>query len=153
MAQNSNQFNITNEKGALTLVPNINVIDALIDKDESATLIPGDAVKIKDIAGKLKIEKATGSTDAIFGFLPFDVRTSEFVANDAVKVALRDCVMVMEASAAIAVGASLEIDTTTMKVATATGVNTVIGTAFKKAVVDGDLIDVFIGTPATIPTI
>ena len=148
MSQNSNQFNITNEKGALTLLENLNVIDAIVAAAETGTLVPGNAVTITDIAGKkTRVQLATALTDKIFGFIPTDVRTNEFVADEVVRVAFRDTVMVMEASAAIAAGADLQFDPATNKVATAVGANTIIGKALEKATADADLIMVLIQTP------
>ena len=73
MAQNSNQFNITNEKGTLTLIPDINVVSVLIDANETATLVPGDAVVLKDIASSImKVEVASALTDDFFGFVLFN---------------------------------------------------------------------------------
>lgn len=148
MTQLSNQFGITNEVGSLTLLQNNNIIDAIVDASEAGTLVPGNAVLIKDVASKkTKIELATALTDAFFGFIPFDVRVASYTANDITKVVFNDCVMIMEASAAIAAGAEIQFDPSTNKVATQVAPNTKIGYALDKATADGDLINVLIKTP------
>lgn len=147
MTQLSNQFAISNEKGSLTLLQNNNVFDGLVSASEAGTLAPGAGLVITDVAGKkTRFELATAATDEIFGFVPFDIRVSSYVANDAVKAASNDCVMIMEASAAFASGAKLQFDPATLKVATQTGSNTIIGIALEKSAADGDLIPVFIKT-------
>lgn len=153
MAQSSNQFKITNEKGSLTLVLNNNVIDALVASDAVSPLTPGMAVSIKDVAGKIRVEEATALSSDIFGFVPYDVIENERNANEAVKVAFNDCVMVMEASAAIASGAELQFDPATKKVATLVSGNTKVGYALGKASADKDLINVLIKTPGTFDSI
>lgn len=148
MTQLSNQFNQTNEVGALTLLLNNNIFDGLVDADESGTLVPGNAVVMKDVASpKMKFELATALTDNIWGFVPYDVRIASYVANDVIKVAFNDCVMLMTASAAIATGVELQFDPSTNKVATKVAPNTSIGFALDKAAADGDLIKVLIKTP------
>ena len=148
MTQYSNQFNVTAEKGMLTLLPNSNVFNCKIDENESATLVPGDPVKIKDVAGpQIVVEKAAAATDAILGFVCRSIKQSEYVAEDTVQVAFENCVMVMEADAAIARGAVLEVDPSTSKVDTHGGTNRIVGYALDKAAADGDLIRVLIDLP------
>jgi len=144
MVQLQNQFIQTPEKGQLTLDPNWSSLNVQVSTNEAATLVPGQAVLIEDAVGKqIPVVKAALTTDAIFGFVTFNVRTDEYVALDQVKVAKTNDIMLMEASAAIARGASLEYVVTGQKVATkATG--TTIGVALDKAAADGDLIRVLI---------
>ena len=144
MVQLQNQFIQTPEKGQLTLDPNWSSLNVQVSTNEAATLVPGRAVLIEDAVGKqIPVVKAALTTDAIFGFVTFNVRTDEYVALDQVKVAKTNDIMLMEASAAIARGASLEYVVTGQKVATkATG--TTIGVALDKAAADGDLIRVLI---------
>jgi hypothetical protein len=149
--QYSNQFNITNIVGALTLLQNNNILSGLVDANESGTLVPGNAVLMKDVASKIpKFELATAKTDDIFGFIPSDIRTSEYVLNEPIKVAFNDCVMLMEASAAIAGGADLQYDPATNKVATRVAPNTTIGKCLDKAAADGDMVRVLIKTPGNV---
>lgn len=151
MTQNSNQFNITPEKGMLTLLPNTNVANCKVDVNETATLVPGDPVVLKDVSGTIIIvEKAAALTDDVFGFVAKSIKQTEYVAEDMVQIAFADCCMKMEASAAIARGANVQIDPSTSKVATKAATNTVVGKALEKAAADEDLINVLILTPARI---
>ena len=140
MTQTSNQFIQSVEKGQLTLDPNYSY-NAQVSANEAATLVAAQSVLIEDAAGaQIPVIKATVTTQAIFGFINYNVRTDSSDAQDQVKI-LRRGVMHMEAGAAIARGAALEVVITGNKVQTkATG--TTIGIALDKAAADGDLIRV-----------
>lgn len=144
MTQTSNQFAMSAEKGQLTLDPNWATLNTQVSVNEAGTLVAGQAVTIEDAAGaQIPVEAATATTDAIFGFVTYNVRTDSYSAEDQVKIAKNGDVMWMEAGAAIARGADLEAVITGQKVQTqATG--TTIGTALDKAAADGDLIRVLI---------
>ena len=145
MTQNVNQFGMSLEKGLLTLSKD-NLFDAKID-DTSIEIIPsGSAVKITDTTdAQITVDLATAAADDIFGFVVYESRKNSFAAKDFVRVACINSVMQMEASAAIARGASVEILPAGEKVVTRT-TGTVIGRALDKASADGDLIRVLIST-------
>ena len=142
MVQTSNQFELTVEKGQLILDSNINVLNAQVSTNEAATLVPAQAVKLENAAGEqIPVIKVAAITDVIFGFIPYNVRTDEYVALDQIKIAGNGEIMEMEAGAAIARGAELELVLTGNKVVTqATG--TVVGVAIGKAAASGDIIKV-----------
>lgn len=144
MTQTSNQFIQTPEKGQLTLDPNWSTLNTQVSVNEAGTLVAGQSVLIEDAAGaQIPVIKATVTTQAIFGFITYNVRTDSYTAQDQAKIAKDGDVMYMEAGAAIARGAALEVVITGNKVQTqATG--TTIGTALDKAAADGDLIRVLI---------
>ena len=145
MAIESNQFSVLPLKGTLTLFPNVNVIDGQVDSSESGTIAAGDPLVIVDVAGAvIKFAKATDLSEKPFGVVPYSVKGNEYVAEDMVRVASDYCCMQMEASAAIAAGADVQLDPATGLVATHTGTNTVIGEALGKALAAGDLIPVMI---------
>jgi len=150
MTQLSNQFLQTNEKGALDLAKNANLFDCRIDPLSAQTVLTGIGggapLKIVDVAGeRIVVDLAILATDDIFGFLPLEVKRNEFLAGSLIRCAINLSVMVMEASAAIARGADLEIVPTGVKVATKAA-GTSIGRALDKATADGDLIRVLIKT-------
>lgn len=149
MTQVVNQFAISQEKGAMDLRFNPNVVSAQIDSAEAATLVPGQGVKMVDSAnGVPKLIKCALNTDDVFGVLPFDQRRSSFVALDYVEVAaMRGNVIVMEASAAIARWARVMLVISGSKVVTASGTGTVIGRAYDKAAGSGSLIRVMLDLP------
>lgn len=144
MTQTSNQFAMSAEKGQLTLDPNWATLNTQVSVNEAGTLVAGQAVTIEDAAGaQIPVLAAAATTDAIFGFVTYNVRTDSYSAQDQAKIAKNGDVMYMEAGAAIARGADLEAVITGSKVQTqATG--TTIGTALDKAAADGDLIRVLI---------
>lgn len=147
MTQSLNQFKQSVEKGLLDLEPN-ELFSGQIDPASVADFTEANAfaVKITDTAGKvITFDLATANTDDVFGFLPFAVRTNNYSAGSPVGVVSFGGVMHMEASAAIARGALLEIVPTGNKVVTQSG-GTVIGRALDKASADGDLIRVLIST-------
>lgn len=148
MALTMNQFSMQAVKGQLNLGVNANVINARIKSDSVATFGSGSAVKIVDIAsnGEIIVEKAA-ATDEIYGFITYKIKDNSPVAGDRVEVAFANSFMIMEAGAAIAAGASLEIVASGDKVITNAGSNKVVGIALKKAAADGDLIIVHILTP------
>ena len=138
----SNQFDLKPTKGALTLFPNVNVIDCQLADDQAGVLLAGDPLVIEDVAGDvIKVKKASAASDKIFGCLAYSVKRNEYAAKDFVRVATDYCAMVCEASAAIAAGADVEIDPATSKVETASS-GSVLGMALNKAGADGDLIPV-----------
>jgi len=152
MTQLSNQFIQSAEKGQLALLESINLLNAKVDTGETETLVPGTAVKIKDVAGPVIIvEQVDADTDDIFGFVPYSVKKNEYVANDMIKIAFDNTVMIMEAGAAIARGADVEFAVASIKVITSAGVNKVVGKCLSKAAADGDLVAVLIKTPAIVP--
>ncbi len=145
MTQNVNQFGMSLEKGLLTLSKD-NLFDVKVDNASVATLVNGAAVKITDTTdSQITVDIATAAADDIFGFVVYESRKNSHIAGDFVRVACMNSVMQMEASAAIARGASVEIVPTGEKVATVAA-GTVIGRALDKAAADGDLIRVLIST-------
>jgi hypothetical protein len=144
MTQSPNQFAQTAEKGQLTLDPNWATLNCQVDSGEAGTLLQAQPVVGVDVAGaQIPVEAIAAITDPIFGFIPYSVKTNEYVALDQVKIAKDGDIMHMEASAAIARFAELEVVIAGVKVATqATG--TTIGVALDKAAADGDLIRVLI---------
>lgn len=147
MGLESNQFGLKAVKGQLTLAQNFNTFSCVVDADEANPLVVGQAVKIKDVAGDvITVTKAVAS-DKIFGFIPHNVKKESYLASEMVKVASRDCIMIMEAGGAILSGASLEVVVTGEKVITNAGVNKIVGESLQKASADGDLIKVWISAP------
>ena len=143
-----NSFNQVKKKGDLTLVNNFNVFSCRVSSGETGTLVPGQAVKLVDVAGNgvITVEAAADTEDA-FGFIQYVTEKNEYVALDMVKIVGPWAVMFMEASAAIAAGASVEAVTTGQKIKTSAGVKPVIGLCLDKATADGDLVRVFVLVP------
>ena len=148
MTQNSNQFAQSTEKGLLS--PTNGSVDAgfscQVVTGESTALVHAQAVKFSDTASKtITITAATANTDKIFGFLAYDVKKTSYKAQELVKVFTDGACMTMEAGAAIARGAAVQIVPTGQKVITKAS-GTTIGTVLDKATADGDLVRVLITT-------
>ncbi len=148
MSQLSNQFSQTTEKGMLT--PSYGGVEASFNAQvvstETTALVPAQPVKLSDTAsGQMVVTAITAVTDSVFGFIPLNVRIDSYAALDNVKIATSGSVMMMEASAAIARGATVEAIIAGQKVVTKT-TGTALGTALDKATADGDLIRVAITT-------
>lgn len=149
MTQILNQTRPTSEKGMLDLAINWNLFDCRIDPNSVADFSDANAFafKIVDVVGKsIIVDLATDATDKIYGFLPYEVRKNTYAAGDFIRLARSFAVMKMEASAAIARGATLEIVPTGNKVVTKT-TGSIVGMALDKATADGDLIRVEINIP------
>ncbi len=149
MALDINQFTQSAQKGQMTFGVNLNVLTARVYASTVATtLIPGCAVKLVDVAGNTPIIDKAAATDPIFGFIVFDPKkASAAVAGDVVEIAFDNSFMFMEAGAAIAQGAAVEIVAATNKVITSAGINKIVGIAMRKATADTNIIPVMIKTP------
>ena len=148
MAQYLNQFSQSPEKGQLDVTSSASprVLQCYADSD----LVAGQAVKLVNGSGKVPhVTACTADTEAVFGFVTYSLKNGSYSSGMVVEVAIIGSVMVMEASAAIARGAQLNIVVSgNIVVTSANGVKNIIGWAFDKASSSGDLIRVFISTPS-----
>lgn len=147
MSQNPNQFSQSVVKGLADLRLNSSVIPCRVAGDESTALVPGQLVKIADVAGGALVVTAVASDeDSVFGAVIYNVKDVNFPAGSAIEIAADNSVVYLEASAAIARGAQVMPIVTGAKVATATvGDHAIIGIAIDKAAADGDLVRVLLG--------
>lgn len=135
---NLNQFGITDEKGIVVTAKNTR------DCKAAEPLKAGDFVKIKDVASPITVvEKVTANTDDVFGVVSYDTaRRNGCEAGDIVNIAYDYSIVKMEANAAIAAGADVEVVVNGMKVATHAN-GTIMGQACIKAAA-GDIFPVMI---------
>jgi hypothetical protein len=149
MTLNINQFAMSTVQGQMDLQFNGSVISAQVDSTQATNLVAGQAVKLVDSAGGVpKVVGLAANTDSTFGYVIRNLKDVDFPAYAQLEIALQGSVMYMTAGAAIARGASIEVVYTTNKVITNAGVNPVAGYALDKAAADGDLIRVYVLTPA-----
>ncbi len=155
MALNQNQFAQEVVKGLVDLRYSVNTIPCRVSSSESVALVPGQLVKLVDVAGGSPVVTAvTADTDTVFGVVNYNIRDVSFAASSAVEISSSLNIVYLEASAAIARGAGVMPVITGQKVATATASKTTVGIALDKAAADGDLIRVLIaavGTRALFP--
>lgn len=154
MTISSNQFQVADSKGDIKNKHNdTDRYDAIVYASESGTLVPGDPVKLVDTTKKEIVVAKAADTDAIVGFIGYEAtKKNSYVANDRVTVYGDYSIMVMEASAAFAVGTELMIVATGAKVATATAGKKVIGVALQKATADAQLVQVKVKIGDLVPT-
>lgn len=140
-----NQFNQIPVKGQLDLKFNPTTVSCQIDVSSAGSLVPGTAVKIVDSSGGVpKVVEIAANTDAIFGFINYNLKDKTYDAYDAVGISVingGNC-MYMEASAAIARNAIVGAVVSGSKVATSAGGSVDVGHALDKASASGDLIRV-----------
>ena len=135
-------------KGALAYTSVANAMTVRTNSGSSTDYFtPGMAVKLIDSTSKeIVVDEATG-TDSVYGFVVYQAKNPNTVAKgEHVVIAKRDDIMVMEAGAAIVVGAKVEI-AANQKVITSAGTNTIVGLCLEKAAADEDLIKVEILSP------
>ena len=135
-----NAFQTELKKGFMENTTSV-VLRSAILTDATVSVAAGTAVKLADYNDGIVVEAITAATDDIYGIIPFTAKKDAFVGKDVVRVVVDNCVIVMQASAAIAVGAKLQVVPASMKVVTQT-TGTLVGTALQAAAADGDLIKV-----------
>jgi len=146
MSLSMNQFNLIPIKGQLDQNINPNVFSCRVGQSQATSLVPGQAVTYANTTSKIPEVLAATATDPIFGFVPYSIKKNTFAAGEAIDVVIDGGVMYMEADAAIAQGAEVEIIASGQTVTTALGTNTKVGIAFDKAAAD-DIFRVLIKTP------
>jgi hypothetical protein len=123
--QNLNQFRQTPMIGQLDMLVNNNVLACRIYSGSVATVLTaGQAMKLVDQVGEIPVIDIAAVTDKVFGFIVHNMKGDTFVKGDVVDLALKDSVMYMQASAAIARGAKVQVDVTGPTVATLTSLAT-----------------------------
>ncbi len=154
MSVNINQFGLTTIQGAMDMQVPGTVISCQVDAAQSPVLVPGQAVKLATTAGGVpKVLGLAANTDYTFGFVAYDSKDVSYAANARLQVAICNSVMYMTAGALIARATSgrptaVEVVYTTTKVITAAGINPIVGWTMDYAAADGDLVRVYIITPA-----
>ena len=146
--QQQNQYTMSPVKGLLNLCSS-NHFACTIDATQVGTLYPGQPVKLYNRAGNPPyVVACTADYDDVFGFITFNPKDTGFKAGSVCDVSLYNDVMFMEASAPIARGVHLGLVISGTKVQTVVPGQTPIGIALDPAAANGDLIRVYIKTPA-----
>lgn len=151
--QNMNQFKQSVAVGELDLQTSPNGAGFTVLVSPSSTtegMVPGEGVKLVDLAASdIKginpiVDERALDADAIFGVKIFNTKKNSNVAGDIIQVAGKGAVIWMNAGAAIARGASVDLVLATPgNVVTAAGA-TVLGVALDKASAADQLIRVLI---------
>ena len=156
-----NQFFQTAQQGMLDLKNGPGTtVSCQLDATSAGGLVAGVPVKIVDNGGYgldgnslMHVVEAAATTDDIFGFIVYDMKSTSYAVGDKLEVAFfRGACMYMTANAAWTRWAKLEAViaspvTNQWYVQTQTGSDRVIGRAFDKAVAQGNLARVIIDLP------
>lgn len=150
-AQSPNQFVETPVIGMPDLKFNYDTVSAMIDASQVGVLPAGQAVKLVDSAAPLpQVVACAANSDEVFGFISYDIKSQGYVAGDRCEIASGGNVIFLQATAAIARGAQVQLDLTYIGgVATKTGSSgaNIVGYAYDKAVGVG-IIRVKLATPS-----
>lgn len=148
MTQNINQFSMTSQQGQIDLPYSGAVLSCQVAASQATALVPGQAVKLADVAGGVpKVVSIASDADDVFGFVVLNLKDSEYAAGARLEIAIGMGVMYMTSGAAITRGAKIEVNDADTTVITNAGTNPVSGTAIDKATASGQLIRVMITTP------
>lgn len=150
--QNQNQFAQSMLLGQTDPMGNNNVISCVVGPDEALTLRPGQAVKLVDsLGGAPKVTACVANTDECFGFIVRNQKNRGWIAGDAVEVALAGTYIYLQATSAIARGAQVCLDVTSIggvQAINASGGENIVGWALDKAAATDYLIRVFLKSPS-----
>jgi hypothetical protein len=137
-ALTTNQYKMQPVQGDLDLLTQSSVISCQVDAAQATPLVAGQAVKLAATAGGAPRVLAAAANDSIFGFVVRNLKDVNFPAYARVEIAQAGSTMWMTANAAITRGTSVELFTSTNRVITAAGANTIVGYALDAAVNSGD---------------
>lgn len=153
--QNQNQFAQTPVLGEVDLTKTFNVKSVKINPASVATVLQsGQVFKIVDIAGpEIIVDQCTALTDIPFGVAIYSSKKNLFVAGQTIEVACDGTVVYLEASAAAARGASVQLDSTGPTVATLVSpTNGKVGFLLDKPTAAGQLVrvEIKVGAPGAV---
>lgn len=158
-----NQFALSSYVGVLDLKFNYSTLAVAVDASQpvGTPLYSGAAVKMVDsVDGLPKVIGCTANADGVLGFINFDIKTQQYVGapslvavpqSNLAEISLAGNVMYLYATTAIARGAQVQLDVSTMGGVAALVPSSgacVVGWAVDKAASAGALIRVRISTPS-----
>lgn len=152
---NPNQFSLTPFLGTIDLRYNYNTRSAQIALSQTTALYPGAAVKIVPGTGSgnsvPQVVGVAADTDEVWGFINFDIKTTQFLAGSPCELSMAGNVMYLYSTGAISQGSQVTVDITTMggvgQKVTSSGAN-IVGYAYDGAASAGQLIRVSLQTPS-----
>lgn len=150
--QSQNAFSQGKQVGVIDMRFPYNTVAVQIDASQASALYAGAAVKMVDSAdGVPKVVGCSANSDEVLGFINYDVKTVQFTAGKMAEISMKGNVMFLCATGAIARGAQVQLDLTTMggvKTKTGSSGADIVGWAFDKAASAGEIIRVFVETPS-----
>lgn len=146
-----NQFAQSPVVGMIDLRFDYDTVSVQIDTSQATALYAGAAVKVVDSAdGVPKVIGCAADSDDVFGFINFDIKTVAFLAGAMCEISQSGNVIYLYATAAIARGARVQLDLTSMGGVAPLGANgaDIVGWAYDKAATAGILIRVKLTNPS-----
>jgi hypothetical protein len=147
-----NQFAQNSLVGMIDMRFPYNTVSVQIDASQATALYPGAAVKMVDSEGGVpKVIGCAANSDEVLGFINFDIKTVQFLAGSMAEISMAGNVMHLFATGAVARGAQVSLDLTTMGGVRSAAGNTgddIVGWALDKAAAAGTLIRVVLKTPS-----
>lgn len=136
MSLSQNQFALSTLKG--TLDHGRSLTCRFHSSDAAALLESGEFVELADVVAGVApavpcVKKAADKEGKYFGVVLTNPLKDQFAVGEKLEVGYLGCVVVVETSGAVALGASLAYDPATKKVAAAGASDTVVGLALEKA--------------------
>ena len=150
-SQSQNAFSQSPYLGMVDQQFDYNTKAVLIDVSQATPLYAGSPVKIVNSAGGVpKVVGCSASSDVVFGFLNFDIKTVQFLAGAAAEISQSGNVMYLYATTAIARGSRVTLDVPNNGVAQLVGSSgaSIVGYALDQAPAPGALIRVEVTAPA-----
>lgn len=144
MALNQNQFGMLTTTGTRIGGPTMTV--EFYSANAAATIAPGEMVCIGSTVAPnvTKVIKGTALTDPYFGVVLTNPLKDSYAVGEKMEIAILGSTVIMQASAVITAGASLQYAYDTFKVATQTASNTIVGVALDNSLGNASLIRAFI---------
>jgi len=150
--QNPNQFQQAPFLGMIAMLLESANVAAQVDVSQSGSLLSGQFVKCVDSAGGVpKVVACTADADDALGPIIYNMKNASYVAGDALQVAIKGSFIWLTATAAIARMGKVCLDYATVggvKPSSGAGGERIVGRAWDKATVAGQLIRVYIQTPS-----
>lgn len=145
-----NQFSETSFLGVIDQRYDYDTTPVQVDASQSGSLYAGQAVKIVDSAdGVPKVVGVSANTDAVYGFINFDIKTQVYNAGDLCEISQAGNVIYLYSTGAISRGAQVCVDISTKGgVSALVTSNNIVGYAFDKASAAGQLIRVRVDAPS-----
>ena len=147
-----NQFAQAPYLGMIDMRFDYDTVSCLVDVSQAGAMSAGAAVKIVDSSdGVPKVVGCAADSDDVFGFINYDVKSQAFVAGVPCEVSQAGNVMYLYATAAVARGARVQLDLSTMGGVAPMSVSSgadIVGYAFDKASAPGQLIRVKLFNPS-----
>ena len=146
MALNQNQFSISTLKG--TKDSGVSIDCEFYSATSTDVVTPGEVVILSSTLapGVSKVAVGADATLKAFGVVLTNPLKDSYAVGDKLEVGILNSIVMLEASAAITAGASLQYDPATKKVATKTSSNTVVAIALENAAGDGSLVRCLMNT-------